>query len=119
MVMTGTPFKNRWFHSLKKCTVWLWLWLGLRCPDPYRVTMWVIHTPRPVAGSLRLATDTLKPRLQAAGGALDHIMLISPLLQEASLALASSRPYAFPRDLDHLADLIRTWNARLLIIDPA
>src|SRR5438874_2060827 len=35
-------------------------------------------------------TDTLKPRLQAAGGDLEQITLISPLLQEASLALASS-----------------------------
>src|SRR5437588_12568453 len=52
--MTGTPFRNRMFHSLEKCTVLLWLWLGLRCADCLRVTMWVIHTLRASAHALRM-----------------------------------------------------------------
>src|SRR6266568_3926478 len=48
-------------------------------------------------------TDILKPRLQAAGSVPDHVQLVRPLVQDPSLALARSRPYAFPQDLDHLA----------------
>jgi hypothetical protein len=44
---------------------------------------------------------------------------VHPLLEDASLALTRTRSYAFPQDLDHLATLIRTLNARLVIIDPA
>src|SRR6266536_3097369 len=58
-------------------------------------------------------TDTLKPRLQAAGGDLDHIELVHPLVGDASRALAHTRPYAFPQDLDHLASIIRSLNFRL------
>ncbi|MFL5700355.1 MAG: AAA family ATPase [Ktedonobacteraceae bacterium] len=64
-------------------------------------------------------TDTLKPRLEAAGGDPTHLLLVHPLLEDASLALARTRSYAFPQDLDHLASLIRTLNARLVILDPA
>src|SRR6266516_4345588 len=64
-------------------------------------------------------TDILKPRLQAAGSVPDHVQLVCPLLEDTSLALAGTRPYAFPQDLDHLATLIRNLNARLVIIDPA
>src|SRR5712691_8618044 len=64
-------------------------------------------------------TDTLKPRFEAAGGDPAHLMLVQPLLEDTSLALARTRSYAFPQDLDHLTTLIRNLNARLVIIDPA
>src|SRR5712692_438305 len=64
-------------------------------------------------------TDTLKPRLEAAGGDPAHLTLVHPLLADASLTFARSRSYAFPQDLDHLATLILNLNARLVIIDPA
>src|SRR6266704_3891240 len=48
-------------------------------------------------------TDILKARFQAAGGDPSHLQLVRPLVQDPSLALARSRPYAFPQDLDHLA----------------
>src|SRR3989440_5605798 len=64
-------------------------------------------------------TDTLKPRLQAAGSVPDHVQLVCPLVQDPSLTFARCRPYAFPQDLDHLAGLIRSLNARLVIPDPA
>jgi len=64
-------------------------------------------------------TDILKPRLQAAGGVLDHVELVRSLVQDPSLAFARCRPYAFPQDLDHLAGLIRSLNVRLVILDPA
>ncbi len=64
-------------------------------------------------------TDILKPRLEAAGGDPTHLTLVRPLVEDTSLALARTRSYAFPQDLDHLATLIRNLNARLVIIDPA
>src|SRR5436305_8425808 len=64
-------------------------------------------------------SDTLKRRLEAAGGDPAHVMLVHPLLEDASHALARTRSYAFPHDLDDLASLIRNLKARLLIIDPA
>src|SRR3989440_5511168 len=64
-------------------------------------------------------TDTLNPRLEAAGGDPAHLLLVHPLLEDASLSLARTRSYAFPQDLDHLATLIRNLNARLVILDPA
>src|SRR5439155_828656 len=64
-------------------------------------------------------TDILKPRLEAAGGDPTHLMLVRPLVEDTSLALAPTRSYAFPQDLDHLATLIRNLNARLVILDPA
>src|SRR5256714_7158841 len=82
-------------------------------------------TARPPTGHVILLapydspTDTLKPRLEAAGGDPAHLLLVHPLLEDTSLSLARTRSYAFPLDLDHLATLIRTLNARLLIIDPA
>src|SRR5213082_2624596 len=57
-------------------------------------------------------TDILKPRLEAAGGDPAHLMLVRPLVEDTSLALARTRSYAFPQDLDHLATLIRNLNAR-------
>ncbi|MFL5592310.1 MAG: AAA family ATPase, partial [Ktedonobacteraceae bacterium] len=64
-------------------------------------------------------TDILKPRLEAAGGDPTHLLLVCPLVEDASLALTRTRSYTFPHDLDHLAGLIRSLNARLVIIDPA
>src|SRR5207302_9471571 len=56
-------------------------------------------------------TDTLKPRLQAAGGDPAHLLLVHRLVGDASRALAHTRAYAFPQDLNHLAAIIRTLNA--------
>ena len=39
-------------------------------------------------------TDTLKPRLEAAGGDPTHVLLVHPLLEDTSLALARTRSYA-------------------------
>ncbi len=64
-------------------------------------------------------TDTLKPRLQAARGDPAHILLLRPLVEDASHALARTRSFAPPHDLDYLASTIRTLNARLVILDPA
>ncbi len=64
-------------------------------------------------------TDTLKPRLEAAGGDPTHLLLVCPLVVDTSRTFARTRSYTFPHDLDHLAGLIRSLNARLVIIDPA
>src|SRR5437588_9686445 len=48
-------------------------------------------------------TDTLKERLQAAGGDPTHLQLVHPLLGDASRALAHTPAYTFPPALDPLA----------------
>ncbi len=65
------------------------------------------------------ASDTITPRLQAAGGDPAHILLLSPLVEDASHTFAHTRSFAFPHDLDYLASIIHTLGARLLILDPA
>src|SRR5713226_2955608 len=57
------------------------------------------------------ASDTLKPRLEAAGGDLAHVLLFRPLVEDASRELARTRSFAFPHDLDHLASIIRYLDA--------
>src|SRR5205814_3636757 len=47
------------------------------------------------------------------------LQLVHPLGGDASRALAHTRAYAFPQDLDHLASIIRSLNFRLVILDPA
>src|SRR6266571_4929846 len=65
------------------------------------------------------ASDTIKPRLEAAGGDPAHVLLYHPLVEDASRELARTRSFAFPHDLDHLASIIRYLDARLVILDPA
>ncbi len=65
------------------------------------------------------AADNLKPRLEAARGDPAHLLLLRPLVKDASHALARTRSFAFPHDLDYLASMIRTLDARLVILDPA
>ena len=43
------------------------------------------------------ASDTIKPRLEAAGGDPAHVLLFHPLVEDASHALSRTRPFAFPR----------------------
>jgi hypothetical protein len=64
------------------------------------------------------ASDTIKPRLSAAGGDPAHVLLFHPLVEDASHALSRTRPFALPHDLDHLATMIRCLEARLVILDP-
>jgi len=65
------------------------------------------------------ASDTIKPRLEAAGGDPAHVLLFCPLVEDASRTLARTRSFTLPHDLDHLATMIRCLEARLLILDPA
>jgi hypothetical protein len=65
------------------------------------------------------ASETIKPRLEAAGGDPAHVLLFHPLVEDASRTLARTRPFSFPHDLDHLATMIRCLEVRLVILDPA
>ena len=65
------------------------------------------------------ASDTLKPRLEAAGGDPARVLLFRPPLEDASRTITRTRSFALPRDLDHLANTIRRLDARLVILDPA
>jgi hypothetical protein len=65
------------------------------------------------------ASDTLKPRLEAAGGDPAHVLLFRPPVEEASRTSTRARSFALPYDLDHLANTIRRLDAQLVILDPA
>ncbi len=65
------------------------------------------------------ASDTLKPRLEAAGGDPAHVLLFRPLVEDASRTTTRTRSFALPHDLDQLAATIRHLDARLVILDPA
>src|SRR5947209_12192687 len=64
-------------------------------------------------------SDTLKPRLLAAGCDPDHVMLFRAFVEDTSRTPTRTRPFALPQDLEHLSATIRRLNARLLILDPA
>jgi len=63
------------------------------------------------------ASDTIKPRLEAAGGDPAHVLLLRPPVKDASRKIPHS--FTLPQDLDHLATTIRCFDARLVILDPA
>jgi hypothetical protein len=65
------------------------------------------------------ASDTLKPRLEAAGGDPARVLLFRPLVEEASRTTSRARSFSLPYDLHHLANTIRHLDARLVILDPA
>ena len=65
------------------------------------------------------ASDTLKPRLQAAGGDPAHVLFFRPFVEDTSRTPTRTRPFALPLDLEHLSATIRSLDARLLILDPA
>ncbi|MFL5705095.1 MAG: AAA family ATPase [Ktedonobacteraceae bacterium] len=65
------------------------------------------------------ASDTLKPRLEAAGGDPAHVLLFRPRLEDPSRTTTRTRSFALPHDLDHLAAAIRDLDTRLVILDPA
>ena len=65
------------------------------------------------------ASDTLKPRLEAAGGDPANVLLFRPPIEDASRTTTRARSFALPCDLHHLANTIRHLDARLVILDPA
>jgi hypothetical protein len=62
-------------------------------------------------------SQTIRPRLEAAGADLSRILLFRPPTSDPSRSL--SRSCSFPADLEALATTIRRLDARLVIIDPA
>ncbi len=64
-------------------------------------------------------SNTIKPRLEAAGGDPTHVLLFRNFVEEPSPATIRARSSAFSHDLEHLAADIRRLDARLVIFDPA
>jgi hypothetical protein len=62
-------------------------------------------------------SQTIRPRLEAAGADLSRILLFRPPASDPSHSLP--RSCSFPADLEALATTIRRLDARLVIIDPA
>ena len=65
------------------------------------------------------AFDTLKPRLQAAGGDPSRVLLYRPPIESTSKTTPRVRALALPGDLEHLSSIIRCLEAQLIILDPA
>lgn len=65
------------------------------------------------------AGDTLKPRLEAAGGDPSHILLLNTVesLNAKKLKVAD-RPFSLSQDLDLLEKAIKRTNALLVVLDP-
>src|SRR5205823_11388701 len=65
------------------------------------------------------AGDTLRPRLEAAGGDPSRVLLLlaGPGLDIHKLALVD-RPFSLSHDLELLERTIKRTNARLVILDP-
>src|SRR2546426_355266 len=88
---------------------------GLPMPD---------GTPGPQGGVILIAPeddagDTLRPRLQAAGGDPSRVLLLTsvPGLETHKMALVD-RPFSLSHDLELLERAIERINARLVVLDP-
>ncbi len=65
------------------------------------------------------ASDTLKPRLTAAGGNPSHVLLLNTLVSlDEKKKLLTDRPFSLSTDLAVLEAAITRTNARLVILDP-
>src|SRR5712691_11447083 len=66
------------------------------------------------------ASDTIKPRLQAAGGDPSHVFLLTSVPTGAATPTATpqERPFCLADDLDLLEATIKRLHATLVIIDP-
>ncbi len=65
------------------------------------------------------AADTLKPRLQAAGGDPSHVLLLNTVegLDTKKMAIVD-RPFSLAHDLELLEQAIKRTNAVLVVLDP-
>src|SRR6266704_2127263 len=88
---------------------------GLPMPD---------GTPGPQGGVILIAPeddagDTLRPRLQAAGGDPSRVLLLTtvPGFDTHKMALVD-RPFSLSHDLELLERAIERTNARLVVLDP-
>jgi len=65
------------------------------------------------------AADTLKPRLQAAGGDPSHVLLLNRVqaLDPKKMAVVD-RPFSLAHDLELLEKAIKQTNAVLVVLDP-
>src|SRR6266571_4958982 len=81
-------------------------------------------TPGPQGGVILIApedgaADTLKPRLQAAGGDPSHVLLLNTVegLDTKKMAIVD-RPFSLAHDLELLEKAIKRTNAVLVVLDP-
>src|SRR5581483_7235669 len=65
------------------------------------------------------ASDTLKPRLAAAGGNPSHVLLLNTVVSlDEKKMLLIDRPFSLSTDLAILEAAMKRTNARLVILDP-
>src|SRR6266446_2457986 len=64
-------------------------------------------------------TDSIKPRLEAAGGDPSHVLLLSTIAQQQpNHPTPQTRPFSLAEDLDLLEESITSTHTTLVIIDP-
>lgn len=59
-------------------------------------------------------TDTIKPRLEAAGADLDKIFIFESVTDASGM----DRPVGIPEDIDVITDVVRETGAKFVIVDP-
>ena len=65
------------------------------------------------------AGDTLRPRLEAAGGDPSHVLLLNTVASlDARKMKVSDRPFSLAHDLEELENQINRTNTLLVILDP-
>jgi archaellum biogenesis ATPase FlaH len=65
------------------------------------------------------AHDTLRPRLEAAGGDPSHVLLLNMVEDlDTHKRKVNDRPFSLARDLEVLTEAIKRTNALLVILDP-
>ena len=84
---------------------------------------WPDGTPCPQGNVLLMAphdsvSDTIKPRLEAAGADTTHIFFLAPIADTSASTTHRSRPFSLPQDLALLESTLTHLHIRLLILDP-
>ncbi len=84
---------------------------------------WPDGTPCPQGNVLLIAphdsvSDTIKPRLEAAGADTTHIFFLSHIADTSASTTHRSRPFSLPQDLALLESTLTHLHIRLLIVDP-
>ncbi len=84
---------------------------------------WPDGTPCPQGNVLLIAphdsvSDTIKPRLEAAGADTSHIFFLPHIADTSASPPRRSRPFSLPQDLALLESTLLHLHIRLLILDP-
>lgn len=113
-ILDGDPGMGK---SLLALTIAAHLSAGRRMPDD--TSGWSRHGGILYIAPEDSAEDTIKPRVEAAGGDPSRIVLLNTTLSfNAKKEEVYERPFSLPRDMKDMEVEIRRINACLIVIDP-